>query len=130
MTSSKTGIENFSLQTEKWQGISLTPSAAKRISQLSMSDIFVMLSVKPSGCTGYAYVLDQISVANEEHSDNSKPEKLLFESHGCRFYVQLEAMPFVDGTEIDYVREGLNQTFVYHNPNVTAECGCGESFGV
>ncbi|MDN3679681.1 iron-sulfur cluster assembly accessory protein [Vibrio tapetis] len=130
MTSSKTDIASFSLQDEEWQGISLTPSAAKRISQLSMDDIFIMLSVKPSGCTGYAYVLDQVSVCESKTTATSDKDKLRFESHGCSFYVALEAMPFVDGTEIDYVREGLNQTFVYHNPNVTAECGCGESFGV
>ena len=62
----------------------------------------------------------------------SQPEKddLVFEHDGARLYVPLQAMPFIDGTEVDYVREGLNQLFKFNNPKAQNECGCGESFGV
>ncbi|WP_336998188.1 iron-sulfur cluster assembly accessory protein, partial [Leclercia sp. M50] len=54
----------------------------------------------------------------------------VFEHDGARLYVPLQAMPFIDGTEVDYVREGLNQLFKFNNPKAQNECGCGESFGV
>lgn len=57
-------------------------------------------------------------------------DDLLFETDGARLYVPLQAMPFIDGTEVDFVREGLNQLFKFHNPKAQNECGCGESFGV
>jgi hypothetical protein len=62
----------------------------------------------------------------------TEPEKddLVFETDGAKLYVALQAMPFIDGTEVDYVREGLNQLFKFHNPKAQNECGCGESFGV
>ncbi|MDP2572639.1 Fe-S cluster assembly scaffold SufA [Vibrio penaeicida] len=116
------GAESFSIEDVQWQGITLTPAAAKRVQQLSTDGKAIHLSVKSSGCTGYAYVLDQI--------DEPQNGDLSFESHGATLFVALNAMPFLDGTEVDYVREGLNQTFTYKNPNVKAECGCGESFGI
>ncbi|CCO47541.1 Protein sufA [Vibrio nigripulchritudo SOn1] len=122
MASHIEGTMEFSLEDAQWQGITLTPAAAKRILQLSTDGKAIHLSVKASGCTGYAYVLDQIEAPEEGD--------LSFESNGATIYVALSAMPFLDGTEVDYVREGLNQTFTYKNPNVKAECGCGESFGI
>lgn len=62
--------------------------------------------------------------------DKAREDDVAFESLGLTIYVALKALPMVDGTEIDYVREGLNQSLVYHNPKVKNMCGCGESFGV
>ena len=108
-----------------WRGITLTPSAAAHIRELvkQQSGIQgVRLGVKQTGCAGFGYVLDAVN----------KPDKddLLFEADGAKLWVPLSAMPFIDGTEVDYVREGLNQLFKYHNPKAQNECGCGESFGV
>lgn len=108
-----------------WRGITLTPSAAAHIRSLvdQQSGIQgVRLGVKQTGCAGFGYVLDAV---NEPDKDD-----LLFESDGAKLWVPLRAMPFLDGTEVDYVREGLNQLFKYHNPKAQNECGCGESFGV
>nr|WP_253073283.1 iron-sulfur cluster assembly accessory protein [Vibrio stylophorae] len=107
----------------QWQGLTLTPAAAKQISKLTAQNaLHFHLSVRVSGCTGYAYVVQLI--------EKPEPVDLKYESQGCTFYVALAAMPFVDGTEVDFVRQGLNQTFIYHNPQVKNACGCGESFGV
>lgn len=108
-----------------WRGITLTPSAAAHIRELVKQQPTIQgvrLGVKQTGCAGFGYVLDAVS----------KPDKddLLFESDGAKLWVPLRAMPFIDGTEVDYVREGLNQLFKYHNPKAQNECGCGESFGV
>ena len=96
-----------------WRGLTLTPAAAAHIRELV---------AKQTGCAGFGYVLDTVR----------EPEKddLLYESDGARLYVPLQAMPFIDGTEVDFVREGLNQLFKFHNPKAQNECGCGESFGV
>ncbi|NOH60939.1 iron-sulfur cluster assembly accessory protein [Vibrio sp. RE88] len=112
----------ISIHDMEWKGVKLTESAASRISQLSQNGQFFYLSVKPSGCTGFAY--DVTLIDQPEESD------LRFESHDAVVYVSLKAMPMVDGTEIDLVRQGLNHSFIYNNPNVKNMCGCGESFGV
>lgn len=82
----------------------------------------VRTGVKQTGCAGFGYVLDTVREAQKDD--------LLFETDGARLYVPLQAMPFIDGTEVDFVREGLNQLFKFHNPKAQNECGCGESFGV
>lgn len=108
-----------------WRGITLTPSAVAHIRALveQQSGIQgVRLGVKQTGCAGFGYVLDAVSEPDKDD--------LLFESDGAKLWVPLRAMPFLDGTEVDYVREGLNQLFKYHNPKAQNECGCGESFGV
>jgi FeS assembly scaffold SufA len=108
-----------------WHGLTLTPSAAKQIRYLVSKQPEmqgVRLGVKQTGCAGFGYVLDTV---NEPHADD-----LLFEFEGAKLWVPLQAMPFIDGTEVDYVREGLNQIFKFHNPKAQNECGCGESFGV
>ncbi|MBW6055206.1 iron-sulfur cluster assembly accessory protein [Escherichia coli] len=75
-----------------------------------------------TGCAGFGYVLDSVS-----EPDKDDP---LFEHDGAKLLVvPLQAMPFIDGTEVDFVREGLNQIFKFHNPKAQNECGCGESFG-
>ncbi|WP_087024647.1 iron-sulfur cluster assembly accessory protein [Thaumasiovibrio subtropicus] len=113
---------DFSLDDISWKGLTLTEAAAKRIQQLTSEESWIHISVKPSGCTGYAYVMKQIDAPTDED--------LRFESHGAVFFASQKAMPFIDGTIVDYTRDGLNQNFTYSNPNVKAECGCGESFGV
>lgn len=108
-----------------WRGITLTPSAAAHIRELVKQQPGIQgvrLGVKQTGCAGFGYVLDAV---NEPDKDD-----LLFEADDAKLWVPLSAMPFIDGTEVDYVREGLNQLFKYHNPKAQNECGCGESFGV
>lgn len=108
-----------------WQGLILTPAAAEHIRALTRKQPElrgVRLGIKQTGCAGFGYVLDTVTEPAEDD--------LLFELDGARLYVPLQAMPFIDGTTVDYVREGLNQIFKFHNPKAQHECGCGESFGV
>ncbi|MEE2024890.1 HesB/IscA family protein [Alkalimonas mucilaginosa] len=83
----------------------------------------VRLSTKTSGCTGYAYVLDIVAQATAGDTELHVSEQLTF----C---IAADALPLVRNTEIDYVKEGLNGVLKFNNPNVVAECGCGESFNV
>ncbi|QTF08756.1 Fe-S cluster assembly scaffold SufA [Brenneria izadpanahii] len=118
-------VGTFSLDENIWQGLTLTDSAAKQIKNLMQQDAAVKglrLSVKQSGCAGFGYVLDLVR--------ESSPDDLLFERDGANLYVPLKAMPFIDGTELDFVREGLNQVFKFNNPKAQHACGCGESFGI
>ncbi len=118
-------VGTFSLDENVWQGISLSDSAVRQITKLMQQDTQVkglQLGVKQSGCAGFAYVLD----LTREPADDD----LLFERDGAKLYVPLKAMPFIDGTTVDYVREGLNQIFKFNNPKAQHACGCGESFGV
>lgn len=108
-----------------WRGVTLTPPAAAHIRELVKQQPGIQgvrLGVKQTGCAGFGYVLDAVSEPNKDD--------LLFEADGAKLWVPLSVMPFIDGTEVDYVREGLNQLFKYHNPKAQNECGCGESFGV
>ncbi|CAM3549142.1 Fe-S cluster assembly scaffold SufA [Rouxiella silvae] len=118
-------VATFSLDDNVWQGVTLTDSAAKQVNTLVTQDPEVkglQLSVKQSGCAGFAYVLD---LTKQPASDD-----LVFERNGARLYIPLKAMPFIDGTEVDYVHEGLNQIFKFNNPKAQHACGCGESFGL
>lgn len=118
-------VGTFSLDENVWQGISLSDSAVRQITKLMQQDPQVkglQLGVKQSGCAGFAYVLN----LTREPADDD----LLFERDGAKLYVPLKAMPFIDGTTVDYVREGLNQIFKFNNPKAQHACGCGESFGV
>nr|WP_086939877.1 iron-sulfur cluster assembly accessory protein [Thaumasiovibrio occultus] len=115
--------QSASLDEMSWQGLTLTQAAADQIQKLTpQGNKHFHISIKVSGCTGYAYVVQLIDAPSDDD--------IAFESHGCTFYAALTSMPFVDGTEVDYVSQGLNQAFVYHNPKVKNQCGCGESFGV
>ncbi len=116
--------ETFNPADFAWRGISLTPAAAAHVCELAVQQNVqgIRLGIKTSGCAGFAYVLDTVT--------EPKADDLLFESDGAKLWVPLQAMPFIDGTEVDYVREGLNQIFKFHNPKAQHECGCGESFGV
>ena len=104
--------------------ISLTDSAAARVRRFLAgrgSGLGLRLGIRRSGCSGYAYVA---SVA-EAVSDSDR----ICVSRGVKVIVDADSLPMLDGTEVDVVREGLNEGFVFRNPNVKHECGCGESFG-
>lgn len=105
--------------------ITISEAAARHI-QKSLAKrgqgVGLRLAVKTSGCSGLAYAL--------EFADAAEPEDMLFASHGVTVLVDPKSLPFLDGTELDFVREGLNEGFKFNNPNVKAACGCGESFGV
>ena len=105
--------------------VSITVAAAKRIKHLLASrgqGLGLRIAVKESGCSGYMY---DIGYA-DELTDNDR----LFESHDAKVIIDTQSLTFLDGTEIDYGQEGLNETFKFNNPNTTAQCGCGESFVV
>ncbi|WP_311747384.1 Fe-S cluster assembly scaffold SufA [Proteus columbae] len=118
-------VETFSLNDTAWQGIVLTDNAAKHICHLvekKPEKQGLSLSIKPSGCTGYGYVIELATAPNDDD--------LVYEHNGAKLFVSLKAMPFIDGLVVDYVREGLNQMFKFNNPKAQNVCGCGESFGV
>lgn len=105
--------------------ITLTESAAKHVARYLErrgKGIGLRLGVKTTGCSGLAYKL--------EYADDAQPEDVSFESHGVRVIVDPRSLAYIDGTELDFVREGLNEGFRFNNPNVKSECGCGESFKV
>ena len=80
------------------------------------------LGVKTTGCSGMAYKL--------EYADAGENDDQVFESFGVKLLVDPRSLPYIDGTELDFVREGLNEGFKFNNPNVKDECGCGESFTI
>jgi iron-sulfur cluster assembly protein len=105
--------------------ISLTESAAEHVRK-SLSKRGkgegLRLTVKTTGCSGKAYTLEFV--------DTAQPEDVVFESHGVKVMVDAKSLVYLDGTELDYRREGLNEGFKFNNPNEKARCGCGESFSV
>ncbi len=105
--------------------ISLTPAAAERVRTFMASrgkGIGLRLGVKQTGCSGYAYVVS--------YADVLDAKDVVFEVSDVKVVVDAESLKYVDGTEIDFVRQGLNEAFKFRNPNVKGECGCGESFNV
>ena len=82
----------------------------------------IRLGVKTSGCSGMAYTLEFV--------DEIQPEDMVFEGHGVKVFVDPKSHVYLDGTELDYTKEGLQEGFKFQNPNVKDECGCGESFHV
>ena len=105
--------------------ISLTDSAASRVRNYLEnrgSGIGLRLGVTKTGCSGYAYA---INYAEEVAEDD-----VVFEDKGVKVIVDKDALPLIDGTEVDFVKSGLNEAFSFRNPNVSGECGCGESFNV
>jgi iron-sulfur cluster assembly protein len=105
--------------------ISLTDTAADRVRSFLTRrgrGIGLRLAVKKTGCSGFAYV---VNYADEVGSDDT-----IFENRGVKVIVDRESLGFIDGTEIDFVKQGLNEAFRFRNPNVKGECGCGESFTV
>ncbi len=105
--------------------ITLTESAAKHVANFLSrrgKGVGLRLGVRTSGCSGLAYKL--------EYADEVRPEDLRFESHGVTVVVDPKSLPYLDGMELDFTREGLNEGFRFNNPNVKDACGCGESFNV
>ena len=105
--------------------VSLTQSAADRVRSFLESrgrGVGLRLGVKKTGCSGFAYVVN--------YADEVGAADVVFEDRGVRVIVDADSLRYVDGTEIDFVRQGLNEAFKFRNPNVKGECGCGESFNV
>jgi iron-sulfur cluster assembly protein len=105
--------------------VSLTPSAAERVRTFLANrgrGVGLRLGVKKTGCSGFAYVVN--------YADEIAAGDVVFEVGGIKVIVDNESLRYVDGTQIDFVREGLNEAFKFRNPNVKGECGCGESFNV
>ena len=105
--------------------ISLTSAAADRVRTFLTRrghGLGLRLGVKKTGCSGFAYVVN--------YADNLTNDDVVFEDHGVKVIVDRESLSFIDGTEVDFVMQGLNEAFRFRNPNVKGECGCGESFTV
>jgi iron-sulfur cluster assembly protein len=105
--------------------ITLTEQAAQHVSKFLAKrgkGIGIRLGVKTSGCSGMAYKL--------EFADAAEAEDMVFESHGLKVVVDPRSLPYIDGTELDYAKEGLNEGFKFNNPNIKDQCGCGDSFTV
>ena len=105
--------------------ISLSESAARHVSNFIAKrgkGFGIRLGVKTSGCSGMAYKLEFV--------DNTESEDLVFESHGVKVVIDPKSLAYLDGTELDFVKEDLNEGFKFNNPNVKDQCECGESFNV
>jgi iron-sulfur cluster assembly protein len=105
--------------------ISLTPSAAERVQKFIEArghGLGLKLGVRKTGCSGFAYVIN--------YADQAAAEDLIFEDHGVKVFVDPASLPLIDGTTVDFVKQGLNEAFRFHNPNTKGECGCGESFNI
>jgi len=105
--------------------VTLSQRAADHVSNFLKKrgkGIGVRLGVRTSGCSGMAYKL--------EFADDVTDNDLVFESFGLKVLVDPKSLPYLDGTELDFVKEGLNEGFKFNNPNVKNACGCGESFNV
>ncbi len=105
--------------------ITLTKKAANHVAGFLSKrgkGVGLRLGVRTTGCSGMAYKL--------EFADEANADDVLFDSHGVKVLVDPKSLPYIDGTELDYTREGLNEGFKFRNPNVKDECGCGESFNI
>ena len=105
--------------------ISLTPSAATRVrSYLEKRGrgVGLRIGVRKSGCSGYAYTID--------YADAIEADDVVFDRDGVKVIVDAQSLGLIDGTEVDFVKDGLNEAFRFRNPNIKGECGCGESFTV
>lgn len=106
-------------------GVTLTDKAAERVRSFLAKrgkGEGLRLGVRTTGCSGKAYVLEFVDGAN--------PDDHVFESNGIRIFIDPKSLVYLDGTELDFAREGLNEGFKFNNPNVKGTCGCGESFSV
>jgi iron-sulfur cluster assembly protein len=105
--------------------ISLTQSAATRVRSFLEKrgrGVGLRIGVRKSGCSGYAYTID--------YADAIDADDVVFDRDGVKVIVDPESFGLIDGTEVDFVKDGLNEAFKFRNPNVKGECGCGESFTV
>ncbi len=105
--------------------ISLTASAANRVRTFLANrgkGVGLRLGVKETGCSGFAYVVN--------YADAVETNDVVFDNQGVKVIVDRQSLGLIDGTEVDFVKEGLNEAFRFRNPNIKGECGCGESFTV
>ena len=105
--------------------IALTDRAAQHVkSYLAKTGggLGLRVGVKPTGCSGYQYVIEAAETVNDRDS--------AFETNGVTVVIDEQSLQYLAGTELDFVREGLNEGFRFHNPNVSQTCGCGESFSI
>ncbi|MDV5171402.1 iron-sulfur cluster assembly protein IscA [Photobacterium rosenbergii] len=105
--------------------ITITEAAASRVASFLENrgkGIGLRLGVRTSGCSGMAYVLEFVDQLDEGDQ--------IFEEKGVKIIIDAKSMVYLDGTELDFAKEGLNEGFKFNNPNVSSECGCGESFNV
>jgi iron-sulfur cluster assembly protein len=105
--------------------ISLTSAAADRVRTFIAArghGLGLKLGVRKTGCSGFAYVIN--------YAEEVAPADVVFEAHGVKIYVDPDSLPLIDGTTVDFVKQGLNEAFRFQNPNIKGECGCGESFNI
>ncbi len=105
--------------------VSLSQAAADRVKSYLDArgkGVGLRVGIKKTGCNGYAYVVN--------YADEIDDSDIVFEDQGVKVVVDKESLELIDGTEVDFVKQGLNEAFRFRNPNVTGECGCGESFSV
>lgn len=105
--------------------ISLTPAAADRVQSFLTrrgSGLGLRLAVKKTGCSGFAYVVN--------YADDIGSNDVVFEDRGVKVIVDRDSLDYINGTEVDFVKQGLNEAFRFRNPQSKGECGCGESFNV
>lgn len=108
-----------------YMAITLTDSAAERVRDYLArrgGGIGLRLGVKQTGCSGFAYVIN--------YADRIEDDDVVFEHEGVTVVVDRESLPLIDGTEVDFVKQGLNEAFKFRNPKAAGECGCGESFSI
>ncbi|MEJ2621858.1 MAG: iron-sulfur cluster assembly protein IscA [Candidatus Thiodiazotropha sp.] len=106
-------------------GITITEAAAQRVQNFLSNrgkGIGIRLGVRTSGCSGMAYEMEFVDELLEDDQ--------VFEDRGVKVIIDQKSLVYLDGTEVDYTREGLNEGFKFNNPNASGECGCGESFTV
>jgi iron-sulfur cluster assembly protein len=105
--------------------VTLSPAAADRVRSFLAQrghGVGLRLGVKKTGCSGYAYVVN--------YAEDIGAEDVVFEDRGVKVVVDRASLPMVEGTEVDFVKHGLNEAFKFRNPQAKSECGCGESFSV
>ena len=105
--------------------ILLTEAAANRVRtylDTRGKGVGLRVGVKKTGCSGYAYIVN--------YADDVADSDVIFENHGVKVIVDKKSIELIDGTEVNFIKQGLNEAFRFRNPNVTGECGCGESFSI
>ena len=105
--------------------VTMTPAAAERVKSFMANrgqGVGLRLGIKTTGCSGLAYVLEFVDDLNEDDT--------LFSINDCNIIIDGKSLVYLDGIELDFVKEGLNEGFKFTNPNAKGECGCGESFNV
>jgi iron-sulfur cluster assembly protein len=105
--------------------VTLSSAAADRVSSFLKQrghGVGLRLGIKKTGCSGYAYVVN--------YAESIGADDVVFEDRGVKVVVDKASLPMVEGTEVDFVKQGLNEAFKFRNPKAKSECGCGESFSV